>query len=134
MENVIESIRIDAKREKVAVVGENMNFTAERVAKFWPIYKGYEAEFTKVGDTFLGVIKDYAANYEIMTDDKASEFANELLRLQQVRPDLRKKYVGRLAKELSPMIAARFLQVDNRINLLIDLELASRVPLIMDAQ
>jgi len=111
-----------------------MNFTPERVAKFLPISKRYEAEFTKVGGTFPGVIKDFAANYEIMTDEEASEFANELLQLQQVRLDLRKKYVGRLAKELSPMIAARFLQVDNRINLLIDLGLASRVPLIMDAQ
>ena len=130
MDKLIEDIRTDVKREKVAIVGDAMGFTADQAAKFWPIYKEYEAESGKVGDTLLVLIKDYAANYEKMTDQKAAQLASKMLQFQQQRLDLRKKYYDRLAKQISPVIAARFLQVDNRISLLIDLELASQIPLV----
>lgn len=132
MDQLIEDIRSDVKKDRVTIVGEAMGFTADEAAKFWPIYKEYEAEFTKVGDTLINLIKDYAANYETMTAEKAAQLSNDMLRVEQLRLDLRKKYYERLTKEMSPMIAARFLQVDNRINLLLDLELASAIPLVAD--
>ncbi len=130
LDNVIQNVRADLKKDRVAVVADNMSLTADQAAKFWPIYRGYEAEFTKIGDNLLALIKDYAANFDMMTNSKAAQLAEEMLRVEQQRLDLRKKYCDRLAKELSSIIAAQFLQVDNRINLLIDLQVAGGIPLI----
>ncbi len=130
LDNVIQNVRADLKKDKVAIVGDNMSLTADQAAKFWPIYKEYEAEFTKVGDNLLALIEDYAANYGMLTNSKAAQLWEGMLRLEQQRLDLRKKYCDRLSKELSSIVAAQFLQVDNRINLLIDLQIAGGVPLI----
>jgi hypothetical protein len=134
LDELIASVRADIKRDRVTIIGDAMGFTADEASKFWPIYKEYEAEFTKIGDTLLALIKDYAANLEKLSAEKATQLTNQTMRFQQLRLDLRKKYSDRLAKEMSPIIAARFMQVDNRISLLIDLELASGVPLIPTAK
>lgn len=126
----IEQIRSDLKRERVAIVGDAMFLTSDEAAAFWPIYEEYEAETNRIGDSLLAIIIDFAAIYPDMNDEKALELSTRMLVLQQERLDVKKRYVNRFTAELSPTIAARFLQVDNRISLLIDYDLASQVPLI----
>ena len=129
----MEMARTDVKRDKTAIIGAAMGFTGEEAAKFWPVYKEYEAELSKVGDERLSLIKEYAASFQTMTDAKAAELTAKALEQEQKRLDLLKKYDARLAKEMSPVVAARFLQVENRLNLLLDLQVASQIPLIHKA-
>jgi hypothetical protein len=133
-DKLIQDIRTDLKRDKIAIIGDAMGFTADQASKFWPIYKEYESEFTKVGDSTVTLIKAYGAQYETMTDEIAASLAKRNLELQQRQLDLRTKYYNRLVREISPVIAARFLQVDRRISLLVDLELATEIPLMPDAK
>jgi hypothetical protein len=64
-----------------------------------------------------------------MTDQKAEELAGRFFRWDENRTALKKEYFGKMAKALSPIRAVQFLQIDNKVNLLIDLQLAARVPL-----
>lgn len=129
-EEVIELIRGDLQKDKVAIIGAAMNFSADEASAFWPIYKNYEGELGKVGDQRLALIKDYAANFMTMTDDKAKELAEKAMDIEQQRFALKKKCFDELAKGVSPIIAARFLQVENQLNTILDLQIAQEIPLI----
>ena len=50
--------------------------------------------------------------------------------LEKRRTKLKKKYFKKFEKALSAITAAKFIQVENQINLLIDLQIASDLPLI----
>src|SRR5262245_19197728 len=77
--NYIQKARAETRRDKTAVIGSAMAFTGDEAAKFWPIYKDFEAEMTKWGDARVALINDYAANFEKMSDSKASNLASEAL-------------------------------------------------------
>ena len=129
-ENFIELLRSDLKTQKKAVITEAMNFTEDQAAKFWPIYREYEFEFTKIGDTRVALIKDFANNYENMTDEKAKEMTDKALKIEEETFKLKKKYIGKFSKVLPATVVARFLQVENQINNLMNLQIASELPLI----
>jgi hypothetical protein len=129
-EELIELVRTDLQKDKVAIIGAAMDFSAEEAGKFWPIYKDYESALAKVGDERLALIKDYAANFSSMTDTKANELAMRAMELEQQRFGLKKKAFEKLAEGVSPVVAARFLQVENQLGLIMDLKIAQQLPLI----
>lgn len=134
LERYVELARSDLKKDRVQLIGEAMDFSAEEAALFWPIYKEYEAEFSQLGDERLILIGDYAAHYWEMTDAKAKELLSRALGFEERRTALKRKYVERVEEAISPVIAARFLQVENQINTLLDLQISQQLPLIQSIQ
>jgi hypothetical protein len=126
----IELLRSDVRKENAAVIGEVMQFDAADAAKFWSIYKEYEAELTRGGDEKLALIKKYADHYQNMTDGIADELARGALRQEQERHDLKVKYYERIKQSLGTITAARFLQVENQLLLLLDLQVAASLPVV----
>lgn len=127
-ESLIELLRADVRAEKVALITETMMLTDEQAEVFWPIYRDYEAELGKITDTRIAGIKDYAANYDQMTEAKAKELIDGAFAAMEKRLALQKKYFKKISKALDPVTAARFMQVENEINLLVDLQIASELP------
>ena len=130
MHQLLELVRSDFRTQKVAIVTAAMPFTEQQAGAFWPIYRQYEAELTTLWDQRLALIKDYAQSYQAMTDEKAKQLAEGVLRLEDEQVELRKKYYDRISKAVGPVLAARFLQVENQIALLVGLQIAEEVPLI----
>lgn len=130
----IELVRGALKRDRVQLITQAMNFSAEEAAAFWPIYKDYEAEFTEIGDERLALIGEYAESYAQMTDDKAGELARGSLALEERRTALKRECFEKIEEEMSSVLAARFLQVENQINLLLDLQISQQLPLIADSE
>src|SRR5262245_51175303 len=64
----IEQLRKDTRAEVADIIAGTMGFSADEAAKFWPLYKQYETARKAVGDEKVALIKDYAANYQSMTD------------------------------------------------------------------
>jgi hypothetical protein len=129
-EQMIELVRTDIQKQRVAIIGEAMQFTADEAAMFWPIYEEYEAERSEIGDQRMALIMDYADHFQTMTDEKAAELGATALGLEEARTALKKKYFQKLQAEMSPVTAARFLQVENQLTMVLDLQIASQVPLI----
>ena len=77
IQSYIDLIRADVKSEKVQIIAAMMQFTPDEAATFWPIYKSYDADLTKLGDQKLALIKEYADNYDSMTDEKADELVQK---------------------------------------------------------
>jgi hypothetical protein len=130
VEAYIELLKSDLRTQKVAVLTEAMRFTDEGSTAFWPIHREYELELSKIIDDRIELIKDYAQNYDNLTNEKAKEIAGKVFDLEKRRTKLKKKYFKKFEKALSAVVAAKFVQVENQINLLIDLQIASELPLI----
>jgi hypothetical protein len=126
----IELLRSDVKTQKAALLTEALQFNEQESAVFWPIYREYDLELNKIGDARVEFIKEFAGNYLSLTDQKAKELADRWFKLQESRMSLMKKYYKKFEKALSPKAAARFTQIENQINLLIDLQIASSMPLV----
>lgn len=129
-EKYLELLRSAFKTQKVALVTENMGLSKEAFEKFWPVYREYDAELTKLGDLRLALIKDYANNLPTMDDQKAEAMASRMLKLHEDRTTLRRAYYTKFKDAVGAIPAARFLQIDHQISLVVDSEIASNVPLI----
>jgi hypothetical protein len=130
----VELLRSDIRKSKSKVVGQVMQFDADQAAAFWPIYKQFEADLSKIGDRTAAAVKNYTDNYFQMTDDLADHLANEVLTVEQERNDLKRQYYQKFKKALDPITAARFLQVENQLERLVDLQVASQLPVIQDSR
>ena len=126
----IELLRTDIRKGKAQLMGDVMQLDAEESAKFWPIYKEFDAEFASLGNQVMALVKDYALNYDKMTDASADRVAKQVLSIEQQRNGLKAKYYERMKSGLGAILAARFLQVENQIERLIDLQIAAELPVV----
>jgi hypothetical protein len=126
----IKLLRSDVRKDKSQIIGQVMQFDTDQSAAFWPIYKEFQGELTQNGDQVVALVKKYAANYDDMTEEVADQLATKLLDIEQQRNALKRKYYERFKVALDPISAARFLQVENQIEKVIDLQIASRLPVI----
>jgi hypothetical protein len=123
-------LRKDVSAEKAKLLGMVMQFNAEDAAKFWPIYRDYDAELNKLNDMRVANIKEYARTYTQMTDEKADELIKDAMTFQKQRDELLGKYYGRVKQELGAITAARFVQVEHQLLMIIDLKIASSLPVV----
>ena len=126
----IKMLRADVQSSRKAITAENMNLTADEATKFWPIYDEYAAEVAKIGDDRVALIKDYAANYHTMTDDQANHFIERAAAIDQQFIAARSKYVPLFEKAISSKKTALWYQIDRRLDLLINLQLAWNIPVV----
>jgi hypothetical protein len=124
----IELLRRDVRKEAAQLVGEVMQMDAQEAAKFWPVYKEFEAEYGAIGDQIVGLLKNYADHYDSITGAVANELANEVLSIERRRNDLKKKYYERMKAALDPITAMRFLQVFNQLERVMDLQITAQLP------
>lgn len=131
-EQYAELLMSDLKTQKVAVVTEAMALEEGQSEPFWQIYRDYDYELSEIIDQRIVLIKDYAASFSAMNDEKAAELAKTSFKLESDRSKLRQKYYKKFAKEISPLVGARWLMVERTINNLFDLQLAAEMPLIQE--
>lgn len=125
----VELLRSDVRTQKIAILTEVMGFTEAEDAAFWPIYREYDAEMSKLGDERVALVEEYAANYTALTDPVAESLARKALDLESRRQAVKAKYYDRVLKALSPKTALRFLQVEHQLLLIIDLQVAAALPI-----
>lgn len=129
-EQYAELLMSDLKTQKVAVITEAMDLGEGQSEPFWKIYRDYDYELSGIVDQRIALIKDYASSFSSMTDEKAEELAKRSLKLEGQRAKLREQYYKKFSKDLSPLVAARWLMVERMINNLVDLQLSAEMPLI----
>ncbi len=126
----IQLLRSDLQAQKNEIIAHNMQFTDPESAAFWPIYRDYSRDQQLVGDERVQLIKDYAQNYDVMDDAKAESMVQRLLNIDAKLIDLRQQYWPKFEKALGAKRAAKFFQVDSRLSLIFNLQLASEIPLV----
>jgi Spy/CpxP family protein refolding chaperone len=118
-----------ARAQRKATVGANMNLTSDEAAKFWPVYDAYEGKMDRIEDRHVRELKDFAAKYQSFTDVDAAKKLDEVMAIQQARLDVQREFVPRFRAVISQVKVTRFYQIDNKIQALIQCDIAQLVPL-----
>jgi hypothetical protein len=126
----IALLRSDVQAQRTDVVAHTMQFNDADAKNFWPLYRDYANKEQVIGDQRVSAIKDYASHYDAMDDAQADGLADRMLMFDKSRTELRAEYYPKFKKAIGAKQAAKFLQVDNRLNLLVDLQIANAVPII----
>jgi hypothetical protein len=124
----IKLLREDVRSAKSGVMSEVMQFDPDEAAKFWPVYRDYEAELSKLNDMRIANIEAYARDYATLTDKQADDAMREAVAFQKARIELLAKYYDRVKQEMGAVTAARFIQVEHQLLLIVDLQLESSLP------
>jgi len=130
LDQEIRMLRKDIRADKAKVMGTAMQLDADQSTKFWPIYKEYEAQLAKLNDLREANIREYAKNYNNMTDLKADELVNAAIAYHKKRIDLVANTYDKVRTALGSPIAARFVQAETELLNIIDLQIQSSLPLI----
>ncbi len=128
--NLMELVRSDMRTQAQTIMTAAMQLSNDDAEKFWPLYREYELERSQWGDQRLAFIKSYAEQYESITDEAAKQLADQWFKLHENRLKLWKDYYKKFEKEISSSVAARFIQVENQLNMILDIQIAQELPLI----
>ena len=131
IEKDIALLRRNLRSEKKQVLALNVPLTETEATKFWPLYDQYAAAMSKHYDEFYAIIKDYAANQKTLTDAQAIQMIKRWSTIQVELAETRQKYIPLVEKVLPGKKAALFFQIDRRLYELMDLQVASQVPLVI---
>jgi len=129
LQEYIDLLRKDVRQQKSEIMGAVLALSANDASKFWPIYNEYDAQLTKLNDERIENIKEYARNYFELTDDKADELVQKALAYQKQRSELFAKTYERVKQAIGGVGAARFAQIEQQLLLIIDLQIASSLPI-----
>jgi hypothetical protein len=117
------------RAQRKAIVGANMKLTKDEAKVFWPLYDQYENAMDKVDKRHAQEIRDYAKNYQNLTDAQANQKLDEVMAVSQQRVDVQKEYVPKFRAALPGITVTRFFQVDNKLHALVQCQIAQLVPL-----
>jgi len=125
----MQIVRDKVKADRKLFVAEAMGLTESEAKAFWPIYDRYQNEMIKINGRTVTMIRDYAKNYQTMTNDVAKKLTDELLAIQAEQQKLRLSYLPQFRKALSDKKVARYYQIENKISAAVGYELATEIPL-----
>src|SRR5271154_158139 len=128
-EDDITLLRKDLRAMKMQVIGQNMSLSEEEGQKFWPIYNHYVKDLQEVNNQKYALLKQYAEMWATMSDQDAMIYVRHWLEVDTQVQELRLKYVPTVAQVLPGRKAATFFQLDRRLNMIVDLQLFSQIPL-----
>ncbi len=130
VEKDIALLRRNLRSEKKKIIAANVPLTETEATKFWPVYDQYAAEMGKNNDQLDSLIRDYAANQKTLTDAQAIDLTKRWSAIQVQVAQTRQKYVPIIEKVIPGRKAALFFQIDRRLYTLMDVQIASEIPLI----
>jgi hypothetical protein len=122
--------RKDVRSLRKQIIASNMSFTDTEAQQFWPIFDQYTSELVTISDRKYALLKEYGENYATMTSDQAENYVKGRSSVEESIVQLRLKYFPIFRKVLSGKSTALFFQIDWRLSLIMDLQLASQTPLV----
>jgi hypothetical protein len=125
----IALLRKDLRAMKMQVIGQNMPLSDVEGQKFWPIYNHYVKDLQEVNNQKYALLKQYAEMWATMSDEDALIYVRHWLEADGQAQALRLKYVPVVSQVLPGRKAATFFQLDRRLNMIVDLQLFSQIPL-----
>jgi hypothetical protein len=129
LDEQIALVRQSANTDRKIILMGNMTFMADESAEFWPAWKQYRLAMAANGDRTLALIKDFAANYENMTDQKANEIMTDHFSIEMQNLVIKQQFSQEISKFMPARKVMRVMQIENKLDAAIDLQLASEIPL-----
>ena len=125
----IELTREVVQTERKMIVANNMELSEEESARFWAVYNDYQQDIREVNDRRVKLVRSYIESYQTLNDAQAEEMLREFLDIETDRLSIKRSYIRKFRKALSKKKVLRFYQVDNKLDAIIDFDLAQGIPL-----
>ena len=126
----IDTMRAEVASARKQTVAQNMTFTDAEATKFWPVYDAYRADMKKAKDGEWAVIQTYAQNMGKITDSLAQSLMNQWMASRKAQMDLRASYVPKFVQAIGWMKAARYFQIEEKLDAILDFNRAKQIPLV----
>ena len=132
-----EDANSDAQLTKEAVmankkllISTNMGLSEEEKKTFWPVYEEYQDMLVKLNLRTIALIKEYAENFDSMTDEKAGKLLDEFLSIEEDTLALKQKFIPKFEKILSKRKVVRYYQIEEKVKSIINFDLVNKIPLV----
>lgn len=122
---IIKQLQTDRR----SVIADNLKLADSESRVFWPIYDKYEADMKKVTDRRLAMLDKYATEYDTLTDAQADELLKTRYQLDKEALAIKQKYAKQVQKALPSVKALRYVQLQDRIDVLLASNMFSIIPL-----
>ncbi len=126
----LDILRDTIRANRKALVAVNLTLTDAEAAQFWPLYDRYQAELKAVNDRLVKIISEYTDNYSKLDDARAGKLATEYLAAEEDRARIRRAYFPDFLKILPGKKAARFYQIENKMDAVVRYDLAAYIPVV----
>jgi hypothetical protein len=117
-------LKSSIRSQKKQIVAANMDLTDAEAEKFWPVYDRYAADLSKIYETKIALFQEYLENSDSMSGDQADSYLRRRAAVEEDVMQLRLKYLPEFRKVLTGREAALFYQIEWRLDLMINLQLA----------
>ena len=121
--------RAEIQKSRQAIVAKAIELTEEEGLVFWPAYRDYRLDMARLGDRLVRVIKELVDSNATLTDEQANRLLDEYLDIKTKEVAVRQKHVKAFRKLLPPAKVARFFQLENKLDAVVNYELAQIIPL-----
>jgi len=127
----VATARAMIRDSQEAMIRDALRLTPEEDAEFWPLYEKYRADLLPIQNRYVALVSDYMSTYQSggLTDEDASDMLDSYF---DIKGDLlreRKGYIRKFRKILPMLKVARFYQLETKLIVNVDAELALIVPL-----
>ena len=131
MEETLSLVRGFMEHEREVMIEEELRLTDQEADGFWPIYNRYRGEIQALLDRYTEeVIAPFAENRGSLSDDLAQQIVDGYFAMEKDILAVRETYVSEFTQVISLQKAARFYQMENRIDTVADLSVMREFPLI----
>ena len=127
---LIEASRAEMRASRDALVAMNLTLTPAESEAFWPVYREYNAKRADLWDTRLQIVMDYASKYPDVDDATAKDLVQRSLEYERKLHKLEDAYATRFMKILPAAKVMRLLQIDSRIETLVEMQVQQTVPVV----
>ena len=124
-----EQLRDSLRAQKEGIMLDSMQLNEADQKAFLPIYQEYNGKIMAIRDQRLELVKEFASKYSEMDDKRAEDLSKEIFKLMRERNKLRETYHKKVSKELSPVHAIRFVQIDTQMDTLLNVIRVRNIPL-----
>ena len=101
--------------QKKVVFEENMDLSGINADVFWKLYNEYEVARKKIGEKKVALLMSYTTAEGAVTNEQADGILGEATNIRNSENTLIMKYVKKIRKETSPLVAAQFYQIEHYI-------------------
>ena len=115
--------------DKKGVVEKSLNLTAAEAKKFWPLYEKFQRELDVPHREYALAVRDYVGAEKSMTDANATRLARVVLAANVTESKMRERHFKEASKVLPGIKAARYVQIENKIQAIQRYETAKAIPL-----
>jgi hypothetical protein len=128
----MQQARALLKAGREEIIREEIRFSDEESAAFWPVYERFQADLQIVRDRYAELLTAYLAAYRAGTvsEAMANQVIDDYLQIQTDILNIKKEYLADFRNALPARKAARFYQLENKMDLGLESQLSMIVPLI----